>query len=424
MREQKIRGDFKKQREIISKKLEEIGEIKNKEVIEEIKKKAHEIYEDKNKEKEEKISELLAYLTTCYPEAVTKIISDEILPIFRQDAIELESHKLLETINDSVFKPAMQGKDVAENLKFFEKNLSEKNIGNIKTIVFKIDECWKEEEKKLIKKAEVTASFEKAKEITKKRTEKIKEEIRIATEAEKEFEEITIEKKEKRKDEKGKEEFKEKVDAENPVNIGVPFSDIEETLIGMTSFIKPHLIILNIVRQNSDLKEEDFDTETRRKIIDKLFDEGKIFTYDGTTYIGQGQINNIARSNVIPSMDKAVFIRKLDDFLKKFTTKEELFDFLGVEDEMEYRQLNYILDKYSGNRKKPSIMSESGNKDDSEKTAADKGKIRKKIAQKSKEVKEAFKTVDKQLNEELENIDLIHKKGNHCRKAKKNRRQK
>ena len=346
---------------------------------------------------------MLAYLTTCYPEAISKIISEEILPIFRQEAIDLEVHNLLETINNSIINQVAQGKDISQNLEFLEKKLSGKTIENIKTIAGKIKASLGKAEKE-------TGDIKKSSQFVKKNEIKIDQEVKIIPESEKIFEE---------NDGKDNENFEDFTEIKSSENINTPINDIEYTLTGMTSFIKPHLIISNIVKQNTELKEEDFDVEARRKIIDKLFEEGKIFTYDGTTYIGKGQINNIARSNVIPSTDKAVFIRKLDDYLDRFKSAEEIFDFLGIKDEMEFRQLNYILDKYSGNRKKANPLLYSEIKDEKEKIMPRTGKLKARLAEKTKEIKEVIKTIDSQVDEELENIEVINKREKSFEKPKK-----
>ena len=68
-------------------------------------------------------------------------------------------------------------------------------------------------------------------------------------------------------------------------------------------------------------------------------EKGKIFTYNGSTYIGSGHINKIVKNEEIDKDERAIFIEKLDNFLKKFTTNQQKFEFLGVENEMEFRKL-------------------------------------------------------------------------------------
>lgn len=52
--------------------------------------------------------------------------------------------------------------------------------------------------------------------------------------------------------------------------------------------------------------------------------------------------------------------------MKKINNKKEIFEFLGVNDEMEFRQLNYVLDIYSPNRKNKSFMDNLGVEEESE----------------------------------------------------------
>jgi len=389
--EQRIRADYKKVNELLAKRIDELSSNVNKEILEKIKGKAHEIYEDENKKKEDKVSEILAFLTTCFPEAVPKILSEEILPVFRTDNIDLDMHNTLQSINESIFKQALAGTDVSKNMDFLEKKISKNGTENIKTIVIKINKM-REDEKEKIKKA-LQEINEKDKPLIKK--DFIKKGQPPDGKGNAVVQEI---KKDILKAENEKTELNDnpEKEEESPYTIE---KEIEETLSGLSNFIKPHLVILNIVRQNKEYKEDDFDTERRRGIIEKLFSEGKIFTYDGSTYIGEGQINNLIKSNAIPSTDKAVFIKKLDDFIERFKTKEELFNFLGVADDMELRKLNYTLDKFGVARKiTSSVIEENKKKVEPKKNGLVKGKERvKEFISKSKDT---IKKIDSGINEE------------------------
>jgi len=133
----------------ITNHLEELSKKRNKEVVEQIRAKAHEIYEDKNKRIQEKLQSLLSYLVTCYPEIVTTIINDEILPVFEGEGINRDVHNLLQSINDSIFKQAMRGNAVDDNMKFFAKSLSNANTNNIIAILNKIKDLWNKQIKEL-----------------------------------------------------------------------------------------------------------------------------------------------------------------------------------------------------------------------------------------------------------------------------------
>lgn len=85
--------------------------------------------------------------------------------------------------------------------------------------------------------------------------------------------------------------------------------EIEELLINLNSFVKPHGLILNYIRQIKPLSEEDYDVDKRRDIIDNLHNKGKIFTYDGTSYIGKGQISNLVKSNSIISTEDSYLLQ-------------------------------------------------------------------------------------------------------------------
>jgi hypothetical protein len=477
--EQTIIEDIKKRKKIIQ-KLEEKAKEKNKENIKKIKEKAHSIYENKNKKKEDKISELLAYLATCYPEAVPRIISEEILPVFREDTLNLDVHNPLESINNSVFNLAMNGKDPEENIKFLEKTLSPENILNIRNITNKIKEIWDKESKIYDEelKTKKTEDLGKAKGIgsiivylntinisnvltelknnfltrinneflksklnmlddyltkisaeskakdsefydlvnklnledkykivlkniivkmvkynqAKDNLKKIKnEKANITNEKpahneavieetfndkeivyennnpeikQEQFNEIEVETKNKNTKNEGHVnigEYKNSIPADSSNDIKFneqhteekpeqpELSPIEQALITSNRFVKPHLFMLDIIRANK-MDETEYSVEKRKSIIKRLYDEGKIFTYDGSTFIGRGFINFLVNSNLIPQNDRSIFYAKLNEFIKKFKTKKEIFEFLGVKDETEFRKLNYNLDKYSLNK--------------------------------------------------------------------------
>lgn len=446
LKEQIIREEFKKSKEKnqeIIKKIEERAIKTKQEIMDKVRKKAHEIHEDKNKKTEDKITELLSFLTTCYPEAITTIISDTILPVFKDKDFDPEVYNLMQLINNAIFKPALYGKNVEEDLNFFNKKLSPDNMKNIKTILKKIIDLWNELSTKTepqempVDKENKTAQSQlqglssilihlsrispeiilgeiEKKLLTSINDQSIKNALNIIhnnlknifneeefnldeikfmyvklkfnDKDKKIFEELIHKIERFKKKKSGRETIKEKTrenpfppkeqiikekqDSLSPVNTGESeesgdfFENEEEEIMsesdkinkeigtvlsGLTNFIKPHAVILDVIR-NKNLDEKDFDVNVRREIIDHLFQRGKIFTYDGSSYIGEGQINNIVKENIIPTPEKSIFLHKLNNFLSRFKTKEEIYNFLGVKSEDEFRKLNFNLDKYGVGR--------------------------------------------------------------------------
>lgn len=444
LKEQMIREEFKKTRDKekeIAKMIEEKAIKTKKENIIKVKKRAHEIHQDKNKKNQDKISELLSFLTTCFPEAISMIIIDSILPVFKEKESDIEIHNLFKSINDSIITPALQGKNVEENINFLNKKLSVQNIQNIKTIVEKIkklreeifdniepvemqkdyksneiaqpksmtsvltylnrispfkllneidnnlmfsikdeqirsslkviynnlkniheiDELNSEEIKFMYVKLKFNDKDKKIYEEILHKIEKYKENLKKDKDRKKTINPITSEKKIKNEIEEKKIEEPVKTSedfafsSENEVDEKFPDNtdtnnEIEYILSGLTNFIKPHAVILDIVRNSKELKEEDFGVDERREIINNLYNRGKIFTYDGSSYIGIGQINNIVKNNIIPTPEKSIFLHKLNEFLGRFKTKEAIYKFLGVSNEIEFKQLNFNLDKYGVGR--------------------------------------------------------------------------
>ena len=447
IKEQKFHKEYEKKEEI-AKHIETLSTKTDKETLKKISEKAHQIYKDKTKETEGKISDLLVYLTTCFPEAVSRIITTEILPIFRGEGLNLDVYNLMQSINDSIFKPALQGENVEKNITFYEKKLNTENILNIKTIIKRINDLWAKEAKIIENQEEnfknVLEDINQGKGITsfiiylnniypENILSKIKENLNrniandqiknnlnmiykalqdvykngslnmaektflhntlslntkdqaifenliekiknIRDEEKKEYIEKTVSPKDKvktetdllKKTKKIENEKHDSIDESSSMDIDTDIKkeltispEIEKALMGIKNFIKPHANILEVIRQNDNLEEKNFDVDTRREIIKKLYDDGKIFTYNGTSYIGKGQINNVVKNNMIFKDERTIFVIKLDAFLEKFTSQEEKFNFLGIADEMEYRKLNYMLDKYNLNR---NMYSESSGK--------------------------------------------------------------
>ncbi len=441
LKEQIIREEFNKtvnkEKEIVQ-MLEEKAIKSKQESIIKVKKRAREIHEDKNKKNEDKINELLSFLTTCFPEAISVIITNSILPVFNRREADSEVRELFKSINDSIFNPALDGKDVEDNINFLNKKLNIQNIKNIKTIVEKIkklreellnsietheikkdvkineirepksmtsvltylsrispekilneidnnlmfaikdeqirnslkviynnlkniheiDELNSEEIKFMYVKLKFNDKDKKIYQEILHKIEKYKDNLKKSKERKKLVNPITPEKetiKEKEYVEPSqkteeKDSFPQnKKEEELPEN-GEETNEIEYVLSGLTNFIKPHAVILDIVRKNKELNEEDYGVDERREIIDNLYKRGKIFTYDGSSYIGIGQISNIVKNNIIPTPEKPIFLHKLNEFLGRLKTKEEIYKFLGVKNEMEFKQLNYNLDKYGVGR--------------------------------------------------------------------------
>lgn len=424
IKEQKLRDDYEK-REKIADHIKQMAEKSSKKDVAQIKEKAQELKDDKQKKVELKISELLAFLSTCYPEAISKILSDEILPVFHGEGLDLDVYKILESLNNSVFQPALIGKDVIESATFFKDKLNNENYLNVLNIIEKIKDLWKKESKKLDEQEEglgkaleeigegkgiisilrylnLLYSEDILPEIKNNLAPNIKDQklkdklLFLYTELNSILEKGTIDKREKRlfikrlelKDENEKyfEELISKMMAQSGKEEEPPTSEvstagpsrspdvmvdnkrediekkpdeeedkieidpvIENALVNLNDFIKPHAFIVDVVK-NKGLRVKDYNVDIRRNIVNNLFNRGKIFTYNGTAYIGSGKINALVNNDKIPKLERETFVNKLDVFLSKMPSVEAKMTFLGVKDETEFRKLNYLLDKYNVNR--------------------------------------------------------------------------
>ena len=396
------------------------------------------------KKTENMLSRILAHLSSCEADAVVDIVEGTILPSLYKTG-DPEVGAVLKNINQSVFMPALKGEKVdIEQIKEFFR-LTEKNIKSIEMILKNINKVWHEEIKNEIKTEEKKIeSYEQAtatggiRDILDCLLEIDPD--RIAIVLQRDFitmadptQERLIKKLETLKGllngkigQKGVEKYfgedaglvkklvkklseykrKEKLNvfqedlgakvadkadllpgddtqniSEEIINDKIEIVDnIKNALRDASDFIKPHIVITKAA--NDEEYSGSHNREKRQKIIDQLFNEGKIFTYDnGSTYIGWGKIADYVNSKTYKNKsahEKKLFASKLKIFVKKFKINKEKYGFLGIKNDSETKMDNdfQLLMKKIGSGVAKKLTSKSGGIIKQKTTSSDnKGKV-------------------------------------------------
>ena len=126
--------------------------------------------------------------------------------------------------------------------------------------------------------------------------------------------------------------------------------EIRQALTGLSSFENPHLLISKV---SEDERFKGGNRENRDAALNQLLKEGQIFSYNSATYIGHGKMEAfVFEMNGLKGLadrEKRLFAEKLTEFMLRFKTDQDRYNFLGIKEggsskkANEYKRLMKII---------------------------------------------------------------------------------